>query len=125
MDRRAAGTLAGVPFGALMVAVFGFVVLAAVACGNGPAAVPPPVTPGSPLTSHSASPATPYGQLVIRDVGNNGGGPPGFLACMGRHGITEQNTVNADERGGPTHAEVLSALYACNTAVPAPLPRSR
>lgn len=29
------------PVGALMVAVFGFVVLAAVACGNGRAPVPP------------------------------------------------------------------------------------
>ena len=44
---------------------------------------------------------------------------------MARHGITEQNTVNADERGGPTHAEVLSALYACSTAIPAAVPRSR
>ena len=44
---------------------------------------------------------------------------------MGRHGITEQNTVNAGERGGPTQAEVLSALYACSTAIPAAVPRSR
>ena len=44
---------------------------------------------------------------------------------MARHGSTEQNTVNAGERDGPTQAEVLSALYACSTAMPTPLPRSR
>ena len=128
MDRRAAGIFAGVPFGALMAAVFGFVLLAAVACGNGRAAGPPSVTPASPLTSHSASPATTDGQMVIRNMGNNGGGIvglPGFVACMARHGVTEQNIVNEGEHGGPTDTGVVSALNACSTAIPTPLPRSR
>ena len=122
MDRRAAGTLAGVPFGALMAAVFGFVVLAAMACGNGRAAVPPVVGPGSPLTAHSTSPATPYGQIVIWNAGNDGGSP-GFVACLARHGIPEQNLVSQGEHS-PTPAEVVFALNACSTATPTPLPRS-
>ena len=131
MDRRAAGILAGVPFGARMAAVFGFVVLAVVACGNPPAAVSPSVTPGSPLSYHSASPASrassPSSQLVIQGLGHDGGGidiggihldrapVPGFFGCLARHGVTVAS-LRSQGRHRPTSAEI-SALTACSTPI--------
>jgi hypothetical protein len=131
VDRRAAGILAGVPFGARMAAVLGFVVLAVVACGNAPVAVSPSVTPGSPLSFHSASPASrassPGSQIVIQGLGNDGGGidiggihmdrapGPGFFGCLARHGVTMTNLRNQGKHR-PTPAEI-SAFTACSTPI--------
>ena len=131
MDRRAAGVLAGVPFGPRMAAVFGLVVLAVVACGNAPATVSPSVTPGPPLSYHSASPASrapsPSSQPVIQGLGHDGGGidiggihldrapVPGFFGCLARHGVTMTN-LSSQGKHRPTPAD-MSAFTACSTPI--------